>query len=123
MQDSNTVSPTGRLTDHRPVSYFGSFSMPVQLTPKQRAVLASMVDGKVTLYGREFTREQLYSCFKGEQLPKEPAVCEALDVAVVGSIDLSNLDYSNLELRILASGLASPDTPYGPCRSQRYVKD
>lgn len=105
------ISPTGRLTTSQPqMQYLGSargrMSMPVPLTPKQRALLASLVDNKTVVCGREFTRAQLMSCFKGEQLPKDPAVCEALDL----SRGLS-ADYSALELRVLAQG--DVKTPYG----------
>lgn len=105
-----TVSPTGRLGSSQPATQhlgtvFGRMSMPLPLTPKQRAVLASLVDGKTTVCGREFTRAQLMSCFKGELLPKDPAVCEALGLSRV-----LNADYSQLEARVLAQGL---EHPYG----------
>lgn len=60
----------------------GRFAAPAMLTPKQRAVLASLVDGKVTLCGRTLTRPELMAIFNGHQLPRDPKLCEALDIRI-----------------------------------------
>jgi hypothetical protein len=120
MTQSTPLSPTGRLPSRPTMQYVGShrrsFSMPLPLTPKQREVLDSAVDGRVSVCGREFTVEMLYSIFKGENLPRDPAVCEALDI----NRGLLDVDYSRLEQRVLAHGGSQlPKGHYG----QLFLKD
>jgi hypothetical protein len=49
-------------------------------TAQQQSILDSLVDDKVTLCNRTLTRTDLYSIFRGEQLPKDRALCEALGI-------------------------------------------
>lgn len=49
-------------------------------TPQQQVILDSVVDDKITLCGRTLTRSELCSIFRGEQLPKDRALCKALGI-------------------------------------------
>lgn len=63
-----------------PNTVHGRCSIPVRLTVKQSELLERLVDGKLTLGGREFTRDELMLIFKREQLPKSREMRQLLDV-------------------------------------------
>lgn len=57
----------------------GRFSWP--WTRQQQAILDSLVDDKITLCNRTLTRSELCSIFRGEQLPKDRALCLVLGIS------------------------------------------
>ena len=95
-------SPTGRFpsqpeTQDLPRAH-GRISWS-RVTPRQQALLDGMTGDTLTVCGRTFTRDELLRVFNGHQLPKDPAVCQALDIATV--------DYALLERRVLGAGDAT----------------
>lgn len=100
---SNLGTTTGRISSSEPAtanlpSSSRSLSM-LRLTPRQREVLGMLVDDKLDIHGRTFTRSELLRVFSGQQFPKDPAIREFLGLG----LPLLNADYSSLEKRVLAS--------------------
>lgn len=50
------------------------------LTAKQQTLLDGLVAGPLVFKGRELDRSYLMSVFCGHQLPKDPELCQILDV-------------------------------------------
>ena len=74
--------PLSDLSKLRVQAVHGRMSSSIGLTPKQQAILDSLVDDQVTLCGRTLTRSELLSIFSLQQFPKSRALCEALDIAI-----------------------------------------
>lgn len=72
------------------------------LTPRQRAVLGMLVDGKLTIDGdsgpRTFSKDELLGIFSGQQLPRDAKVCSFL------GLPDPNADFSSLERRLMSIG-------------------
>lgn len=92
------ASPTGRLQHGelavQTVKSRSSFCS--SLTPRQREVLAMLVDDKLEIEGRVFTRSDLLCIFSGQQIPRDPKVCEFLGLTPLLA------DYTSLERRVMA---------------------
>lgn len=73
---------TGRMVMSRPLSDL------------QKGLLAQLVDDKLTLAGRTFSRADLMAIWSGHQFPRDPEVRKALG--------LPDGDYTGLETRVLA---------------------
>lgn len=58
------------------------------LTPHQEALLGQLVDDKLTIGNRTFSRSDLMAIFSGHQLPRDPEVCKALGLPSMGFADL-----------------------------------
>ena len=102
MNFPSAPSPTGRLTASEPnwqhlPTVHGRISLPMPLNSRQREVLALLQNDQLDFNGRVLTRTELMSIFKGEQLPRDPALCEFLGMGYL------NADYSALEQRAAAA--------------------
>jgi hypothetical protein len=58
--------------------------MGVRWTAEQQSILDQLDDDRLVLCNRTLTRADLCSIFRGEQLPRDPALCEALGLYKTG---------------------------------------
>ena len=65
------------------------------LSQKQRMLLDNLKGDVFEYDGRTLTRTELMSIFSGQQIPKDPKLCDVLGL---------NIDFSALERRIVDSG-------------------
>lgn len=98
------LSPSQPEIQRLPLTPFGASTegtaiargrMASQLTPSQAEWVSRASQGPVEICGDLFSKADLLAIFAGHQLPKDPAVCQALG--------LRSYDFSPLEHRVLSS--------------------